>query len=433
MKRESCKVKELCEFIWHIEEKYDLFNLKIQDVYIWEYIRMQIYYKLAATAGILEPPGKKVSITDRFKIFFCGFIYTINNNFFTLKKSDLIFFSHPRSVLVDNEYIDIYSEYLIREKQTEQRIVDFEADYQGKHIRKRTHKIHRLDWIKQLVYLKYFLVRKKRVLKQHEIDIIQAVENEIFQQYGIKYALVNLLESKLKLFSIYYSIYTKVFKRVKPQSIYIVVAYYYAPIIKAAKDLGIKTIELQHGIITKYHLGYSFPKLEKPLHYFPDKIMVWGHSWKKIIDYPIASVNILVDSFRYLEQKKKQYETLRKIKNTYLVLSQTAISENIAKKILDNLDFFREKKIIYKLHPSEYNNWHENKHLKELKKVLNLEIITNQKELYYLMSTCEYQVGVFSTALYEGVEFNCKTVLLNVQGIEYMEDFKNVNETIILK
>lgn len=433
MSKESNKVKELCEFIWYLEDKYKLFDLKIKDIYIWEYIRMQVYYKLAVTTSVLEPPGKRVSIFDRFKMFFNGFIYTITNNLFTLKKSDLIFFSHPRSVLVDNEYIDIYSEYLIREKQIKQRVVDFEADYQGKHTRKRKHKVHRLDWVKQLVYFRYFLVRKQSVLKQNEIEVIQAVENEIFQQYGIKYDLVNLVGSKLKLFTIYHNIYTKVFKKVKPQSIYIVVAYYYAPIIKAAKDLGIETIELQHGIITKYHLGYSFPNIKKSLHYFPDKVMVWDYSWKKIIDYPIPSENILVDSFRYLEQKKKQYETLPKVKNTYLVLSQTAISENIAKKILDNLDFFKGKKILYKLHPAEFDIWKKNQSLVQLQEVLDIEIVTTQKHLYHLMATSEFQVGVFSTALYEGVVFNCKTILLNIQGIEYMEDFIKVNETIILK
>src|SRR5690606_24149138 len=339
---------------------------------------------------------------------------TLTNNLFTLKESNLIFFSHPRSVSVDNEYIDIYSEYLIREKQTKQSIVDFEADYQGKHIRKRKHKVHRLDWVKQLVYFRYFFVIKNSILKQKEVDLFQTIENEIYKQYGIKYALANLVESKLKLFSIYYSIYTRVFKKVKPKSIYIVVAYYYAPIIKAAKDLGIETIELQHGIITKYHLGYSFPNIKKPLHYFPDKIMVWDQSWKKSIDYPITSENILIDSFRYLEQIKKQYETLPKIKNTYLVLSQTAISENIAKKILDNLDFFKGKKIVYKLHPAEFDIWKNNQSLTQLQKVLDIEIVASQKHLYHLMATSEFQVGVFSTALYEGVVFNCKTILLNI-------------------
>src|SRR5690606_18528679 len=227
---------------------------------------------------------------------------------------------------------------------------------------------------------------------------------------------------KTKLFIIYYKIYHKVFKKVRPKSLYIVVAYYYAPIIKAAKDLGIKVYEVQHGIITKYHLGYSFPNIKNPLHYFPDKILVWNKNCKNIVNYPIFDKNIIVDKFRYLEEKKKDYE-IKKINNTFLVISQTAISGEIANKIYENRDFFIGKKIYYKLHPAEYDIWHENKYLKELEKVLDLEIITNQTELYYLMSICEYQVGVFSTALYEGVEFNCKTILLNVQGIEYMEDF----------
>ena len=44
-------------------------------------------------------------------------------------------------------------------------------------------------------------------------------------------------------------------------------------------------------------------------------------------------------------------------------------------------------------------------------------------DLYEFLSRVEYQVGVFSTTLYEGVEFNCKTILLYLPGIKYMDKF----------
>src|SRR5690606_8728382 len=109
----------------------------------------------------------------------------------------------------------------------------------------------------------YFFIRKKKVLQEPEIDLIKSLEVEVFNEFGVKCELTKLFESKTKLFIIYYKIYHKVFKKVRPKSLYIVVAYYYAPIIKAAKDLGIKVYEVQHGIITKYHLGYSFPNIDR--------------------------------------------------------------------------------------------------------------------------------------------------------------------------
>src|SRR5690606_19480629 len=100
MKRESKKVKELCEFIWHLEEKYDLFNLKVQDVYIWEYIRMQFYYSLAVSIGVLTPQTKKKTKKARIIFFLKSLKNILRYNFFSLKKYDVVFFSHSRSVNV---------------------------------------------------------------------------------------------------------------------------------------------------------------------------------------------------------------------------------------------------------------------------------------------------------------------------------------------
>lgn len=433
MEKKSNKVKELCEFVWHLEEKYDLLNLNIADSYIWEYIRMQFYYSLAVSIGVLTPQTKKKSLKDRMVFFLKSFKNSLTHNISTLKKYDTVFFSHSRSVKVDGEYIDIYSEYLIRELQQTQRIIDFEGDYQDTHIRKRKHNVHLLDWVTQQVYVEYFLIRKKKVLNAGQTQLINTIEQEIYDRYGVSFSLLKLVENKVKLFGIYYKIYEKVFKKVQPSRVYVTTAYYYAPIIKAARSQGIEVTELQHGIITRYHLGYSFPLHKKPLHYFPDKLVVWSESWKNIIKYPIASQHVVVDRFRYLDDKKKDFSGSEKEKDTFLVLSQAAITEKIAQKMLDNAAFFKGKKIRYKLHPGEFEIWHKNVPLNKLRELLDVEIITNEKNLYHLMALSEFQVGVFSTALYEGLEFDCKTVLLDVDGIEYMEDFINVNHPLILK
>ena len=64
-------------------------------------------------------------------------------------------------------------------------------------------------------------------------------------------------------------------------------------IIKAAKDLNIETIELQHGTFSKYHLGYSFPGRRKKIDHFPDKFYSWGKYWNELIELPIKKESII--------------------------------------------------------------------------------------------------------------------------------------------
>ena len=47
-------IKDLCEFIWYLEDKYDLLDVEIDGVKIWQYLRIEIYYLMAKELGVLE-------------------------------------------------------------------------------------------------------------------------------------------------------------------------------------------------------------------------------------------------------------------------------------------------------------------------------------------------------------------------------------------
>ena len=206
----------------------------------------------------------------------------------------------------------------------------------------------------------------------------------------------------------------------KPKAIYVIVSYGKAELIKVAKELNIPVIELQHGTFSKYHLGYSFPQ-HKNLDYFPDQFWVWNEYWQNLIKLPIAKENIKVFPFQYMEKLKLKYK-LQKIKNQLVVLGQGGVTDNIAKKIINHLEYFNKFNIVLKLHPEEYGKSHLYQNLQKLRKLHKIDILEDV-DLYQLLAESEYQAGVFSTALYEGVEFGCKTILFNLPGIEYMEKF----------
>ena len=196
--------------------------------------------------------------------------------------------------------------------------------------------------------------------------------------------------------------------------------------IKVAKDLEIETIEFQHGTFSKYHLGYSYPN-SKELDYFPDKFLVWNEYWQNLIEFPCK---VEIYPFKYLENERKKYQ-LKKIKNQIIILGQGGLTDRMAKKILDNLEKFKNYKIVFKLHPEEYGKIELYKNLIQLQKRLNIEILENV-DLYKYLAESEYQAGVFSTALYEGVEFECKTILFNLPGIEYMDKFIKMYKVEVL-
>lgn len=432
MKQKPKTIKDLCEFIWYLEEKYNLLDFEIDGVKVWQYTRMELYYKVAETSGILSQPHSKISTIDKIKYFSNYIKNSLRDNYFAVRQKDIVLLSHPRVVNVDGELIDIYTKYFIDHlRQKGDEVVEFEQPYLGVHRKKRTDYVHYTDWVAllQKIMKLFFSVK----LTNKEEKYIQQVEDEINITCGTDLDLRKFFIQKIKSYTTLFVIYNKIFRKLKPKVLYVVVSYGMAPIIKAAKDNGIEVIELQHGTFSKYHLGYSFPDYSKPLEYFPDKFYVWNSFWRKIIKLPLSDDNVIVDGFRYLENQKSKFSHLEKQERQLVVLSQGAIGNDIANKFLENFDRFKGYHIKYKLHPGEFDRWGKYSALKKLSKFDNVDIVKNEIPLYELFATSSLQIGVFSTALYEGIEFGCKTILLDVNGIEYMDRFIELYEVEVLE
>ena len=411
-------VKELCEFMWYLEDKYNLIEFEIQGVKPWQAYRIEIYYELGRQIGIFEKELQRgLSKLDKFKSLNSLVKNSIfKNPLFNLQKVDKLIFSHPRSKKVDGKYIDIYSHYFINYLLKEnKRFIEFEEHYNGRHIREYKAYKRYLDYINLIRNIKYKFVSLN--LTNEHVVILNNLEKEIGKFINIK----DILLKRTKKFLVTYPIYKKILQKTMPEEIYVVVSYGRSELIKAAKDLSIKVIEFQHGIFSKYHLGYSYPNYNRELDYFPDEFWVWNEFWKNLIDFPISDESIKIFPFQYLENQKKKY-SLNKLKNQMVILCQGGLTDNIAKKILNNLEKFKKFKLIFKLHPEEYGRSHLYKNLIRLQSLLDIKIVEDV-DLYRLLAESEYQAGVFSTALYEGIEFGCKTILFNLPGIEYMDKF----------
>ena len=151
---------------------------------------------------------------------------------------------------------------------------------------------------------------------------------------------------------------------------------------------------------------------------FPDYLLVFGDYWKSIADYPIDTGRVISAGYPYLERKIKQYAQSKR-KKQILFISQSRIGIPISKFAVElskhNLDY----KIVYKLHPREVSDWRiRYPWLVDA----NVEVIdTLGTDLYRLLGESMVQVGVSSTAIYEGLAYGLKTFLIDVLGVDYFD------------
>jgi hypothetical protein len=418
------KPTEVVEKIFDIEKELNLFDQKISGVYFWKLIRLSIFSKINEKLGTYEQAHNKEQNSHLQKIKSIypklknTYLYSV---FSRTSEVDTLVFEHGRKVLVDGEYVDIYTYYKVDElenKNASYEIVD--RPYLSKHYHlASTNRSYSECFSFNYLFKKYF---SKVKLDKPEQELLNKLEDKIEKTFGLKIILNSLVSNKIKMFKVKKNQYIKMLRKRSVKKVYIVVSYIYEDLVAACQELGIECIELQHGSIIYHHLGYSFPH-NKKIPYFPEKLELFGEYWYDSTPIPVEHENISVVGYPYLSKMLGKYKDVRKVKNRIVFVSQGTVATGMSKVALGLAKDNKDLEVYYKLHPGEFGRWKEEYiNLIEAQRLENVHIIESELHLYEVMAFSEYLVGVYSTAIYEGLVLNCKTILLKLNGIEFMND-----------
>jgi hypothetical protein len=193
----------------------------------------------------------------------------------------------------------------------------------------------------------------------------------------------------------------------------------------AARELGIPILELQHGTISPYHHGYSFPK-GVSVKAVPDYIAVWGEFWKQQCGLPIPSDQIVVTGFPFYESNVPILRRAKRSGAHILVVSQGTIGRALAEAIANiaSEPSLRDVTFHFKPHPSESALVSERYAVLSQNPNVRIVFGPGSDSLEDLFQLCDTQIGVYSTALVEGMRFGLRTIIYQLQGWEYFESLR---------
>jgi hypothetical protein len=427
-------LSKLLGFFWELENEFDLIHYEINSVKIWQYQRFRILLTLARQVSLYEHAHtKKVSFAELLNaapslLFYSLFSNPLSGNY----QKDILVFSAGRKVKVDDKFIDIYSEYLV-DKLPENSFEIIEELYLNKHLPgDRKNRKHQ-DYQQVLTTVKSKFSRFK--LTHSQVSFANKIEKRIKDELNADINLKKLFRNGVLNFKYDFQFYNQLIKKRKPKQIYLVCSYgYKLALIAAAKKNGVETIELQHGTMNKFHAGYSFPGYSS-IDYFPDKIFFFGEYWKNCMEFPIQEQNKVVYGFPYFQRQKEKYKGIKKKKGSVLIISQGTIGKKLSSFLWQCAGFFENHQVSYKLHPGEYDRWKaEYPDLVRFSKMKNVKVVDDsQTNIYDFFAESEYVIGVYSTAVYEALSFNCKVMLVDLPGVEYLEDLIDQDFVKLLK
>lgn len=416
------ETKKLCEIIWEIESKHNLLDLEILNAKLWILSRLRIYYAASMSRGIFSKPHNNdptkthidpIGTTKRL-------LNALRSKpFITSNSKRTLILEHPRSITHNSLSIDPYTHDIKKNLHPASYIL---LSSNSSAYKTKTYDNSRryTDWIDYTAgALRTFYILSK--IKQKEKKEVKSLAKILELHFGNSNDYKAILLKILARFKIENAIYSAILSQAEIETLYLTVSYDNLSILTAAKAQGIKVVELQHGTLGKYHLGYSYSTADIDQLYIPDQFVAWSETWKALLPQPFSHIETSVRPYWLLEQtKQKQINTARK-PGKIMIISQGALGDKIAEFILGYICELHDYEIIYKLHPGEYSQAHSYQHLNSLLQYPNVTLLRDC-DLYKELSTCEFQLGVFSTALYEGIELGTKTVLLPLPGSELMDD-----------
>jgi hypothetical protein len=252
-------------------------------------------------------------------------------------------------------------------------------------------------------------------LSGEEESILSETNEKIRSRFGVDIPLREMVKEDLALRKVRLKLYNKIIKRTEPQMAFLTVSYNgRETFVEACQSQGVPVVELQHGVINKYHMGYSYPHEQKNV--FPDYFFSFGDFWSERVDLPLPEENIFAVGYPYLEKESQKYLGAES-KEAVVIISQASVGERLsrfAKRLAKRVD----ERVIYKLHPNEQESWKERyPWLRDS----DVSVVKDDPPLYQLLSETKHQIGVNSTALYEGIYFGLDTFIIEAPGSEYMD------------
>lgn len=407
----------------------------------WQYIRVEYFNKINTIVNNLDAPFVYTNLSKFDKVK-KGLKYYLDKEYYIyskLRKSDYLFLCDPMRRCVNGIFICSYTHYIADFIKGSKTFIERPFNY--KHLRPvPNEELVYLDkeYMNRAIYYEIHKRSRKKKAYLKEINDCLNNINSYLRRRGINvnFDIVKETEYLWMLFLRYYymkSVFNRILKKINPKVIFEVQYYNFENMIinEIAKELGIITIELQHGVISPYHFAYNASRVLGNVT-LPNYLLTFGDYWNEIAKYPIEKNRIISFGFPYYEKMKNSARSLECFpKKNILFLSQGDTGIKLSQLALELSEIMDNGyHIIYKVHPGEFSNYRS-----KYQKIIDNErisVIADEHGLYDLFASCFAIVGVSSTSIFEGLGFRRKCYLYNISEVEHILSLVEKNYAILV-
>jgi hypothetical protein len=380
-----------------IEKDFDVATITARNEKAWPILRWPYFYAIRHINHAKPSHKKKIELAH-------DLFYGCQN---WLGAADVLFFSDSEGStrrFIQGEYYDRFIDPII-DLLTPMRCLLIEIPSPKHWPRKSTHtkRIASSTKIEAVARIQASFTDKVKIENQE-------ILNEIQKKYGISVDD----ERILRLYHVKKKIYRSMYNYYQPKAIFFIEYYRDIARVKAAKELKIPTIEVQHGIIGTEHPAYR-SSLKIDSDYYPDQLLTWGETEKTNQDktffykppqvHPIGSYIIDYINESYLPDEKLLKE-LRLYKKTAAVTLQNTVTK-------ETMEFIQ---ITAKLNPNILYLVIPRQPLTDVASLPSNVRIIHDLSFYELMKYVDVHITAYSSCTLEAPSMGVRNILINIGG-----------------
>ena len=408
------------EVFERVERALALDERRIDGIPWWDLARHP-FHRTALTAlglGDLEPPPRTTHLDGLAR----GFSVVMNllravttRSPRRARKRSVLIVGHPRRRKVDEHWVDLYVDPLLALLPADRPVEVLEEPIDFEH--RRPAATRGLRYLDALRARARWAERRDPGLNAAARDEVRKVAERFEAELGVRLDLEALVALELRRWRARHPRYRALLAALEPEVLLVVRAARQEPLVAAARELGIPVAELQHGSPARGKLNYDYSSgIAKTT--FPDLFASFGRFWTDAVVLPRGDAATEVLGFPWLSAQRARHTHVEK-RARLLVLSQ----RDVASALVAFCVALRARlpigiEVLYKPHPEDLRRGAGG--LEALRSAGVVVVEDPNADLYALQASARWQLGVYSTALYEGIAFGCATFVLRAAGAEQM-------------
>lgn len=413
------EMNEIYKLFLEIEDENRLYEKKIEDVFIWQYVKHYVYMDIShklisrSKSDCTEKLSRVNKLTPKQilkKKVEKGFPFNSKENFLFFEQKDALFLIY--NCRAENRGYG-------REKYMEGYLTAANISYYAlewsfaeEDVRDLRPKTDNLKYVSDQMIISLFGNEKKydnnKVREEFLREFIDIFEIKFKISLDYEY-LWERVKCCLRRRDSYLRYYKFILRQIRPK---IAIFYNYAEcmshfFVEAAKKEGIPTVEIAHGYSHYREVVYTNLSGRKPPS-LPDYFFDKGKANNELMENYLCKRYVIGSP--ELEKKVKTCVAYLKSTTPYILIIGTPAMNftYVLKKLCSSRQPY---KVVLKLHPAEFGSHLRNRY-QQFEAYSNVEIIKDDTYdcLHYIKRT-DLVIGDISTALFEALAFK-KSILI---------------------